>query len=173
MGLEISPHIRHSYITRSESLFTRLHSKTHAKSLSSNTDDCFLISVFMNPYHPSDNNPRLLQSLFSLYCHSLFFYLLRFFLHKEQVSTSTNYSFAAKPLAFARNPVWNDFSGTPRILWPGRLLFCVVYVCYQNRHNDSENHQNNRQQFIVTHKAIPRFPVLPVSQRDSPSAKKD
>ena len=37
----------------------------------------------------------------------------------------------------------------------GRLLFCAIYVRYQNRHNDSKNHQNNRQQFIVTHQASP------------------
>ena len=37
-------------------------------------------------------------------------------------------------------------------LWLGRSLFCVVYVRYQDRNDDSKNHQNNRQQFIVTHK---------------------
>ncbi len=31
-----------------------------------------------------------------------------------------------------------------RILWPRRLLFCVVYVCYQdNRSDDSRNYQND------------------------------
>ncbi len=46
----------------------------------------------------------------------------------------------------------------------GRLLFCAIYVSYQNRHNDSKNHQNDCQQFIVTHKAIPPFPDLPVAR---------
>ena len=37
----------------------------------------------------------------------------------------------------------------------GRLLFCVVYVSNQDWHDDPKNHQNNRQQFIVTHQASP------------------
>ncbi len=31
-----------------------------------------------------------------------------------------------------------------RILWSGRLLFCVIYVCYQDsRSDDSRNYQND------------------------------
>ena len=37
----------------------------------------------------------------------------------------------------------------------GRLLFCVIYVSNQDWYDDPKNHQNNRQQFIVTHQASP------------------
>lgn len=40
-------------------------------------------------------------------------------------------------------------------LWTGRSLFCVVYVSNQDWYDDPKDHQNNRQQFIVTHQASP------------------
>ena len=46
----------------------------------------------------------------------------------------------------------------------------MVYVRNQDWYNDSKNHQNNCQQFIITHQAIPPFPALPVVRGVVPSA---
>ena len=34
----------------------------------------------------------------------------------------------------------------------GRLLFCVIYVCYLDRNDNTKYHQNDGEHFEITHK---------------------